>query len=92
VLAVSNKRWNSFSAADQQMFKQAAVEAMKYQVQYNRDAEKQVVARMTAAGMQVNQLSAAEIAVFQKTLAPLYSQYIARFGAEAFAAFGYRAQ
>ena len=92
VLAVSNKRWNSFSAADQQMFKQAAVEAMKYQVQYNRNAEKEVVTKMRAAGMQVNELSAAEIAAFQRTLAPLYSQYIARFGADAFAAFGYRAQ
>jgi len=92
VLAVSNKRWNSFTAADQQMFKQAAVEAMKYQVQYNRNAEKEVVTKMRAAGMQVNELSAAEIAAFQRTLAPLYSQYIARFGADAFAAFGYRAQ
>jgi len=90
VLCVSNKRWNSFNADDQKMFRQAAVESMRYQVQYNRDAEKQVVAKMKDAGMQVNELSAAEIAVFQRTLAPLYSQYVARFGTEIFAGFGYR--
>jgi tripartite ATP-independent transporter DctP family solute receptor len=92
VLSVSNKRWTSFSADDQKLFKQAAVEAMKYQVQYNRDAEKKVVANMKAAGMQVNELSAEQVAAFQTALAPLYKQYIAKFGPEIFAAFGYKAQ
>jgi len=90
VLAISNKRWNSFSEDDKKMFKQAAVEAMKYEVQYNREAEKKVVANMKAAGMQVNELTKDEIAALQAALVPLYDQYVAKFGPEIFAAFGYK--
>ena len=90
VLAIANKRWNGFKADEQKMFKQAGVEAMKYEVGYNREAEKKVVDKMKAAGMQVNELSKEQVAEFQKVLAPLYTQYIAKFGPEIFAAFGYK--
>ena len=89
VLAISNKRWNSFNDADKDMFKKAAVEAMRYEVQYNRDAEKKVVEKMKAAGMQVNELSPSEVAALKDALAPLYKQYIDKFGKDIFAAFGY---
>ena len=90
VLAISNKRWNSFNDADKAMFKQAAVEAMRYEVQYNREAEKKVVSNMKAAGMQVNELTKDEIAALQTALVPLYEQYVAKLGADVFAAFGYK--
>jgi tripartite ATP-independent transporter DctP family solute receptor len=90
VLCASNKRWNTFNDADKTMFRQAAVDAMKYEVDYNRNAEKEVITKMRAAGMQVNELTSSEIAALQSALVPLYQQYVSRLGSEIFAAFGYR--
>ncbi|MDR3312538.1 MAG: DctP family TRAP transporter solute-binding subunit [Spirochaetaceae bacterium] len=91
VLAVSNKRWASLSDDDKKIFQQSATDAMKYQVEYNRDVDAKVLDALKAGGMQVNEMTPAEIAAFQSALAPLYKTYMDRLGPELFAAFGYKA-
>jgi len=91
VLSASKRFWNTLSEADKKIFQQAAEEAMIEQVKYTREQDKLVISDLQKR-MKTNNLTQAEIAAFQAALAPLYKQYMDKYGAELFAAFGYKAK
>lgn len=89
VLSVSQKTWKSLSDADKQIFKTAAQEACADEVTQSRAMDSQIIQQFKDGGMEVTELSADQIAAFQKAVAPIYEQYKSVVGEDALKAFGY---
>ena len=81
--------WATLSAEDQQMFLDCAAEAMRYQVEQNRQTEQEIWDTFEEAGCHVTHLTDEQIAAFQEATKPLYDQWADRIGDDLFAAFGY---
>lgn len=82
ILFVSEIFWNSLSAEDQEAFRKGAIEGGKAMRAFVDNAEATGVQAMRDAGMNVNELSAAEKEAIKAALAPAYEDYAKEFGAE----------
>lgn len=70
IFAVSPSVWKSFSAEDQALLKQAAIDAGKWEIEKSRAEEAQRLAAIRERGVQVIELSATERQAFVEATAP----------------------
>ena len=82
IFAVSPSVWKSFSAEDQALLKQAAIDAGKWEIEKSRAEEAQRLAAIRERGVQVIELSATERQAFVEATAPLYAKWEKRIGAD----------
>jgi len=85
-LIMSKKVWDTLSAADRKILADAAVEATGYQRRVARDAAISALENLKKNGMQVTELSAAELAKFREAMKPVIAKYSEIVGTETVAA------
>ncbi len=85
-LIFSKKVWDTLSAADRKILADAAVEASRYQRQVAREAVGTAVENLKKNGMQVTELSAAELAKFREAMKPVIAKHSEIVGPETVAA------
>lgn len=76
VVLFSKKTWDKLSVDEQKVLTEAAREATAYQRQVNREAEASMVKNVTAKGMVVNELSAAERERLRDKLKPVGDNFV----------------
>ncbi len=82
MLLVSKQLWDGMSEEDQEIFRNAASEAVTAMRGFVDDVETSGVAQLKEAGMDVGELSAEQRAAFQKALTTAYETYYGTFGKE----------
>lgn len=87
-LSASNKLWESLSDEDKEIFTAAAEKACAAEVEATRESEKKLLEEM-GESMEINTLTADEIAAFREVTASVYEEYKDKIGEEYFNAFGY---
>ncbi|MEX4005660.1 TRAP transporter substrate-binding protein DctP, partial [Neoaquamicrobium sediminum] len=80
MLLVSKQLWDSMSAEDQEIFRNAASEAVTAMRGFVDDVETSGVAQLKEAGMDVGELSTEQKAMFQNALGSAYEQYYGTYG------------
>ena len=78
----SKKVWDTLSAAQQKILRDAAVEATKAQRTASREAAGGHLENLKKNGMQVTELSAAELAKFQAAMKPVIAKHSEVVGAD----------
>jgi TRAP-type C4-dicarboxylate transport system substrate-binding protein len=76
---MSKKFWDGLSPAEKQIVQDAAIEARTYERQVARAAASKDLAELKAKGMQVNELSAAELARMRALLKPVSDKFAASY-------------
>ena len=86
IFVVNKEIWSSWSAADQAIVRQAAIEAGQQEIAIARkgliEADKPVLKDIAAMGVTVTQLSAAEREAFVKVTRPVYDKWKKTVGVE----------
>jgi len=80
VVTVSKKFWDQLSADEKKLIQDAATEAAVYQRKANRDLNEQYLQSLKKAGMQVNEIPAAELARMRAKVQPVVDKYSAQIG------------
>jgi tripartite ATP-independent transporter DctP family solute receptor len=80
VFLVSKKFWDKLSPEEQQILKEAAVEAGTYQREMNRAENRKALEDLKAAGMQVNEVSKEEMARMQEIIKPVIDKFAQEIG------------
>ncbi len=80
IVLVSPALWGSLDDAQKAAFEKAAADAVVAMRAYVDDADTNGVEALKAAGMQVNELTPEQKAVFREALAEPYKDYEAQFG------------
>ena len=75
ILLASEAIMNTLSEEDQQLIKECAKETQEYEIEQWNLREKSAEEKVTAAGVEVIELSAEELAKFQERMASLYTKY-----------------
>lgn len=75
MLLISPMVWDAMSEEDQQIFLEAAAEAVTAMRGYVDDVEESGVETLRERGMEVGELSGEDRSAFQEALAPAYEQY-----------------
>ncbi len=81
-LIFSKKVWDGLSAANQKILAEAAVEAGKFQRQVSRQAAGTALETLKKNGMEVTELSPAELAKFREAMKPVLAKHSEIVGAE----------
>ena len=89
VMTCSQKLWDSLSEADQAVFAEAGAAACAAEVAASREADAGNFQLMVDNGMQITELTDAEMAAFKEAAAPIYDTYREQIGDDVFATFGY---
>jgi TRAP-type transport system periplasmic protein len=76
---VSKKFWDKLSPAEQTILQDAANEARAYQRQVSREQAQKAVAGLQAAGMEVNELTAAELDRMREKTKPVGERFAAEY-------------
>jgi tripartite ATP-independent transporter DctP family solute receptor len=79
-LVVSKKFWTSLSDADRAGIRKAAVEAGAYQRQLLEEGERDMIKKFQAAGVQVNEVSPAELAKIREAVKPVVVKFTPQIG------------
>jgi tripartite ATP-independent transporter DctP family solute receptor len=79
IVLMSKKFWDSLSAADRKIVQDAAIEARTYERQVARAAASKDLAELKAKGMQVNELSPAELGRMRALLKPVSDKFAASY-------------
>ncbi|MDR1978882.1 MAG: DctP family TRAP transporter solute-binding subunit [Synergistaceae bacterium] len=87
-LSVSKKVWARLSDEDKKIFDEAGQMAMKTQVDASRAMDKDILESFKSY-MEITELTAEQIAEFQKAASPIYEKYKETIGVDLFGAFGY---
>ena len=86
VFVVNKEIWNSWTPADREIVKQAAVDAGKEQIAIARkgviEADKPLIKQIEGLGVTVTQLSPAEREEFVKATRPVYAKWKGQIGAD----------
>ncbi|NRC53949.1 TRAP transporter substrate-binding protein DctP [Mesorhizobium sediminum] len=82
MLLVSKQLWDGMSEEDQEIFRNAASEAVTAMRGFVDDVETSGVAQLKEAGMDVGELSTEQKAMFQNALGSAYEQYYGTYGKE----------
>ena len=82
MLLVSPMVWDAMSEEDQQIFREAAAEAVTAMRGFVDQVEESGLETLRERGMDVAELSAEDRAAFQEALAPAYKQYYTSYGRE----------
>ncbi|WP_029098872.1 TRAP transporter substrate-binding protein [Brevibacillus thermoruber] len=80
VFLVSKKFWDKLSPEEQQILKEAAVEAGIYQRELNRAENRKALEELKNAGMEVNEVSEEERANMQAIIKPVIDKFAKEFG------------
>ncbi|WP_309678223.1 TRAP transporter substrate-binding protein [Polaromonas sp.] len=72
---ISKKFWDTLSAPEKKILSDAAVESTAYQRQQARDQAGTALETVKKAGMQVSELSAAELAKFREKMKPVVDKH-----------------
>jgi tripartite ATP-independent transporter DctP family solute receptor len=78
-LAVSEKVWQKFSAADQEAIMRAMKDTTAFSRNFVKETDEKMLAEMTAKGAKVNRTP--DIAAFRKSVEPVYARAREKFGA-----------
>jgi tripartite ATP-independent transporter DctP family solute receptor len=82
-IVIANKKWmDHLNEADRLAVKQAAIESAKYMRQLQRDQAGQLAKELAAKGMQVNELSAAELERLKAAVRPVTLKYANELGVD----------
>ena len=81
-LIFSKKIWDTLGASERKILQEAAVEAGRYQRQASRDAAGAALDSLKKNGMQVTELSAAELAKFRDAMQPVIAKHSEIVGAD----------
>lgn len=79
---VSKKFWDKLSEADRKLLQDAALETRSYQRQVAREQSTAAQADLAAKGLQVNEVSAAEMARFRERVKPVWEMFTKDVGAD----------
>ncbi len=90
ILSVSDKTWKKLTDDEKKIFTEAAKNACKKQVEESRKLDASIIKQFKDGGMQVNELSPESINSMKEVMKPVYEKYKEKFGADTFAAFGYK--
>jgi tripartite ATP-independent transporter DctP family solute receptor len=80
VLLMSKKTWDGLNADEQKLIKAAAIEARDFERKTIRAAGSAALDDLKKAGMQVNELPAAEVAKLREKAQPIIAKYTKEFG------------
>lgn len=78
----SKKVWDTLTNDEKKILSDAALEAAKFQRQVSREAATSALENMKKNGMQVTELSGAELAKFREKMKPVVAKYSEVVGAE----------
>jgi len=81
-LIFSKKVWDTLNPADRKILVDAGVEAGKYQRQVSRDAAGSALETLKKNGMQITELSGAELAKFRDMMKPVIAKHSEIVGAD----------
>ncbi len=81
IILVGKKFWDKLSPAEQKILQDAAIEARDYQRTVSREAAGKALADLKAKGMQVNELSAAEVARMRQLVKPIHEKFSGEYDA-----------
>ncbi|HAQ40419.1 MAG TPA: C4-dicarboxylate ABC transporter substrate-binding protein [Clostridiales bacterium] len=87
ILGMNKAKFESLSAEDQQIIRDAAKEAVAYQRQINREASAKQTQEFIDGGMSVNTLTIEQKAVFKDAVQSVYDEYEPIMGKELIDAF-----
>jgi TRAP-type transport system periplasmic protein len=79
IILVSKKFWDELSPVEQEILQGAATEARAYQRQISREQAQKAVAGLKAAGMEVNELTAAELDRMREKTKPIGERFTAEY-------------
>lgn len=79
----SKKLWDQLSPQEQAVLREAAVEGQKVQRAANRELNEKSLASLKTKGMQVSEISPAELKRIQAKVQPVYQKHEASIGPEA---------
>ena len=79
IVLMSKKFWDKLSPKEQQILQEAAIEARTYQRQVSRADSGKALAALKAKGMQINELSPAELTRMRAQLKPVADKYAASY-------------
>jgi len=82
IVIISKKFWDALNADEQKLFKDAAVEAREFQRQVSREKDAGFLKQIKELGMQVTDLTPAELAKFQAAVKPVVDKYTNDIGPE----------
>ena len=86
IFAVNRDIWNSWTPADREIVRAAAVEAGRQEVAIARKGlsgnDQSMVKEVEALGVKVTELSASEKMAFQKAIKPVYDKWAKQIGAD----------
>jgi tripartite ATP-independent transporter DctP family solute receptor len=86
IFVVNKDVWNSWTPADREIVRQAAIDAGKEEIAIARkgmvEADKPLVKEITANGVTVTQLTAAEREAFVTATRPVYDKWKSQIGAD----------
>ena len=85
-LLVSKRLWDSLSADERRIFNEAAAEATRFQRELSRQQAGVALENLRKAGMQVTELSAAELGRFREKVKPVIDKHTPSVGADTVAA------
>lgn len=80
-ILLASKKWvDKLSAADKAAVKEAAQEAARFQRQLQRDQNAKLMASVKAQGMQINELSPAELQRLKDAVKPVVTKFASEIG------------
>ena len=79
---ISKKFWDTLSAAEKKILEEATLESAKFQREQARGQVAAAIDNMKKNGMQVNELSPAELGKFVEKMKPVISKHAQTIGAE----------
>ncbi|MBB5323227.1 tripartite ATP-independent transporter DctP family solute receptor [Anoxybacillus tepidamans] len=82
VFLVSKKFWDNLSPEEQQILKDAAVEAGKYQRELSRQEDKKALEELKKTGIKINEVSDEERKKMEEAIKPVIDKYAKKFGEE----------
>jgi len=82
LVMASKKWWDGLSADERRIISEAATETRAYQRQVNNEADAKSVADLKAKGMQVTEISSAELARMREKVKPVVEKFAASFDAK----------
>jgi tripartite ATP-independent transporter DctP family solute receptor len=79
IILISKKFWDKLSPVEQKLLQDAATEARDYQRVASRDVAAKAIGELKAKGMQVNEVSAPELAKMRNEIKPVIDKYSAAY-------------
>lgn len=79
IVLISKRFWDKLSPAEQKILQDAAAEASTYQRKFSRDVAGKAINELKAKGMQVNEVSGAELARMRAAVKPVYDKFSASY-------------